>query len=48
MQWKNLYELNLTNISENALENVSENVEQKATPKNKLQSKITSFFNTKR
>ena len=36
------------NVSENALENVSENVEQKATPKNKLQSKITSFFNTKK
>ena len=35
-------------VSENALENVSENVVQNATKKNKVQSKITSFFKTKK
>ena len=35
-------------VLENALENVSENVEQNATEKNKVQSKITSFFNIKK
>ena len=36
-------------VSENGLENVSENVVQKnTTEKNKVQSKITSFFNTKK
>ena len=35
-------------VSENALENISVNVVQNATKKNKVQSKITSFFNTKK
>ena len=35
-------------VTENALEDISENVVQNATEKNKVQSKITSFFRTKK
>ena len=35
-------------VTENASEDISENVIQNATEKNKVQSKITSFFCTKK